>query len=85
MQRAANATAIALAWLAGMGGGDAPQIAPVTPAEFEKIERELVPRKAETWRTIPWRVDLLAARAEAARSGRPLMIWAMNGHPLGCT
>lgn len=37
------------------------------------------------WRTIPWRIDLLAAQREAAASGRPLFVWAMDGHPLGCT
>ena len=25
------------------------------------------------------------AREAAAASGRPIFIWSMNGHPLGCT
>jgi len=37
------------------------------------------------WRSIPWRIDLLAAQAEAAEQRRPLFVWAMDGHPLGCT
>lgn len=83
-----------LAWvlLAGGGGDDgggrvaAPvsPIAPITPAEFEKWMKELVPKGAEPWQTIGWRVDLLAARDEAIEKGRPLFLWAMNGHPLGC-
>lgn len=63
----------------------APQVAPLLPADFEKLMKELVPRGAEPWETIPWRSDLLSARDEAIRSGRPLFLWAMNGHPLGCT
>ncbi|MDP7033757.1 MAG: hypothetical protein QF752_04625 [Planctomycetota bacterium] len=43
------------------------------------------PPAQEKWRQIPWRTDLAASRLEAARLGRPLFIWSMNGHPLGCT
>lgn len=39
----------------------------------------------EPWRRIGWRTDLAAARREAAERDRPLFIWSMNGHPLGCT
>jgi hypothetical protein len=38
----------------------------------------------EKWRKIQWRHDLLQARAESAKLGKPLFIWAMNGDPLGC-
>lgn len=37
----------------------------------------------EAFLDVPWRLDLLAARAEAARAGRPLLLWAGWGHPLG--
>jgi len=67
------------------GEGRDAAVPPVTRAEFERLQRELVPRSDAPWRTIPWSVDLLAARAEAERTGRPLFLWAMNGHPLGCT
>lgn len=57
---------------------------PVDQAEFEKVYAELLPKTTETWETIPWSVDLLAARARSAHEGKPLFIWSMNGHPLGC-
>lgn len=38
----------------------------------------------EKWRKIQWRYDLVAARAESAKLGKPIFIWAMNGDPLGC-
>ena len=57
----------------------------ITPAEFERLHRELVPQAIESWQTIPWKIDLLAARDAARREKKPLFLWAMNGHPLGCT
>jgi len=38
----------------------------------------------EKWRKIQWRHDLWDARIEAAKTGKPIFIWAMNGDPLGC-
>jgi hypothetical protein len=37
------------------------------------------------WRTIPWQTDLLAGQRLALQQEKPLFIWAMDGHPLGCT
>jgi len=54
-------------------------------AEFQKLHRELQPDPKATWRTIPWKTSVLDAQAEAARTGKPIFIWAMDGHPLGCT
>jgi len=39
----------------------------------------------ERWLQIPWRTDLIQARLEAEREGKPLFFWVMDGHPLGCT
>jgi len=71
--------------LAAIGLCATSAVAPVLPAEFDKLMKELVPRGTEPWETIPWRADLLAARDEAIAGGKPLFLWAMNGHPLGCT
>ena len=60
-------------------------VAPLSRAEFERLHRELVPSSPRTWEKVGWRVDLLSAREEARRSKRPIFLWAMNGHPLGCT
>ncbi|MBI3972637.1 MAG: hypothetical protein HY332_15275 [Chloroflexi bacterium] len=37
------------------------------------------------WQSIPWQSDLWEARRLAIRQGKPIFLWAMNGHPLGCT
>ena len=57
----------------------------LTEAEFQKLHRELQPDPKATWRTIPWKTSVLDAQAAAAREGKPIFIWAMDGHPLGCT
>lgn len=52
---------------------------------FAELQRALSPDPATPWRTIPWRIDLLRAQSEAAAQHKPLFVWAMDGHPLGCT
>ncbi len=60
-----------------------------------------VPLRAETlpaWReyilpsgddlayaSIPWHVTFGEGMDAARAEGKPLLMWAMNGHPLGCT
>ena len=39
----------------------------------------------EAWRTIAWRDALGKAVIEADVESRPVLLWAMNGHPLGLT
>ena len=54
-------------------------------SEFLALHRQLQPRQDEVWRTIPWKVSLLEAQRVAAREKKPIFVWAMDGHPLGCT
>ncbi|MSR46215.1 MAG: hypothetical protein EXS13_03975 [Planctomycetes bacterium] len=80
--------ALQFATLAASSDDSAParvrEIPPVLAVEVAKLHRALIPKRDEPWQTIPWQVDLLAAREEAIRTKRPLFLWAMNGHPLGC-
>ena len=57
----------------------------MTVDDFERLHAELQPTGDEVWRSIPWETSLLEAQAVAAEEGKPLFIWAMDGHPLGCT
>ena len=61
------------------------QSSPLDEARFHELQELLTPDPDAVWRSIPWRIDLLAAQAEAAEQKRPLFVWAMDGHPLGCT
>ncbi|QDV09412.1 hypothetical protein Poly30_49700 [Planctomycetes bacterium Poly30] len=35
--------------------------------------------------SIGWRNQFWPAVLEAKKLGRPILLWTMNGHPLGCT
>lgn len=59
--------------------------AAVTQAEFDSLHQSLQPTGEEVWRSIPWETSLLKAQARAAEEQKPIFIWAMDGHPLGCT
>ena len=41
--------------------------------------------RGEAWLEIPWETDLTVARRKAAAAGKPVFLWEMDGHPLGCT
>jgi len=57
----------------------------LTVDEFRTLHPQLQPAPGESWRTIPWKASLVEAQALAARTKKPLFIWAMDGNPLGCT
>jgi hypothetical protein len=59
---------------------------PLTPEQIAKV-RELVRPTADEdkWDRIPWQISLTEAREQAARQGKPILLWEMDGHPLGCT
>ena len=58
----------------------------LSPTQFTALHREVTPRgEGERWAEIPWQTDLTEARQKAAREQKPLLMWIMDGHPLGCT
>jgi hypothetical protein len=53
---------------------------------FQEWKRYLEPKPAEcTFEGIPWRSTFYEAVVEAQEKDKPILLWAMNGHPLGCT
>lgn len=56
-----------------------------TTEEFHRLHKQLQTSDQEPWRTIPWMTSLLEAQNKAAITQKPIFIWAMDGHPLGCT
>jgi hypothetical protein len=59
---------------------------PIAPGQFEALHAILQPKQTEqAWMQIPWRTSLWEAREIAAREGKPILLWEMDGHPLGCT
>ena len=84
-----NRTALSAA-LVGAAALSAPAAGPAmrtpTADEFRRV-RDLVRPCAdeEKWAQVPWQTSLWEARKEAAARGKPILLWEMDGHPLGCT
>ena len=58
--------------------------AQVAPVDL-RLVKEILPKEEEkAWQEIDWKVDLWEARKEAAGWGKPIYLWEMDGHPLGC-
>ena len=53
----------------------------LTPTEFQKLHADLL--QLEKWEGIPWKANLLEARAQAAKEKKPLFLWVMDAKPLG--
>ena len=46
----------------------------------------IAPRAAETrWQEIDWQGSISTGIQAAIETKRPMLLWLMNGHPLGCT
>jgi hypothetical protein len=59
---------------------------PLTPQQFTRLHALIKPAAGEDkWATIPWHTSLWEARKRAAAEGKPILLWEMDGHPLGCT
>jgi hypothetical protein len=54
------------------------------PVPWQELHRQLQPQQG-LWETVPWQISLTIACAMARESDKPLFVWAMDGHPLGCT
>jgi hypothetical protein len=72
--------ALAMAGLAPQSRGGE-----LSESEFRRLQEDLRPGADEAWRAIPWKISLLDAQRAAAQEGKPIFIWSMDGHPLGCT
>ena len=56
------------------------------PMTLEELHAVISPSEDElAWMKIPWMSDLWEARKKATEEGKPLFLWEMDGHPLGCT
>lgn len=61
------------------------EVSALTDADVASLVEELSPAPNRKWREIPWDLSLTNGQAMAAESKKPLFVWAMDGHPLGCT
>jgi hypothetical protein len=79
-----NAFFVAIA-LAASVAASAP--APVLDdASFARWRDTIRPTAEELrWQEIPWRATFWEAVLEGQKKEQPILVWAMNGHPLACT
>ena len=56
------------------------------PSRFEELRDHILPRAEELkWTEIPWRATFWESMVEAQGQDKPILLWAMNGHPLALT
>lgn len=68
------------------GGPPAPAAPAPLTAELAAWRDHILPRPEElAWQGIAWRPSFAEGLRDADRLDRPLLLWVMNGHPLGCT
>ncbi|HTU20097.1 MAG TPA: hypothetical protein VMG10_18680 [Gemmataceae bacterium] len=61
-------------------------VEPLTHEQFADLHLLIQPTEKESrWNRIPWLASLWEARRQAAAKGKPILLWEMDGHPLGCT
>lgn len=62
-----------------------PAAEPIKPHQFAALHSLIRPRADEDkWAAIPWLTNLWQARQRAAAEGKPILLWEMDGNPLGC-
>ena len=86
MKRHTFATFFLAATFSGSMASALKAAAPIEKDDFEKLHQLMQPQKSElAWRQIQWHSTIWDARREAAKVGKPVYLWEMDGHPLGCT
>ena len=54
--------------------------------KYEAYRAAILPDEGErAWEQIRWYPSYAEGLREAADQGKPVLLWVMNGHPLGCT
>lgn len=62
---------------------EAPTLTEENLAEWQRFIQPSGPELA--WQRVRWHRELEFAAEEARELGRPILLWAMNGHPAGET
>jgi hypothetical protein len=67
-------------------GEKGPKTVDLTDANYTKLRDYVHPTADElAWRKIPWVPSVWDGIVEGQKSDRPILMWILNGHPLGCT
>jgi RNA polymerase sigma factor (sigma-70 family) len=55
----------------------------LVPSLEQKVASILPSADEDRWLQIPWRVNIMEARAEALRQNKPVFLWVQDSNPLG--
>jgi len=57
----------------------------LSDAQYASIRKAVLPADGEDeFAKIPWLTSVWDARVKDAKEGKPILLWEMDGHPLGC-
>jgi hypothetical protein len=57
----------------------------LTDKNYDTIRDYLLPKgEEEHWKSIDWRATFWDGVIDAQKEDKPIMLFAMNGHPFGC-
>ena len=57
----------------------------LTLQNLDATLEHILPADSEVrWKNVDWQVSLADGIVEAQKEEKPILLWAMNGHPLGC-
>jgi hypothetical protein len=71
---------------AGIGLSADNNALPQLSAEHAQCRVQVLPNSSEqSYCSIAWRTSVLHGLVDAQKNDKPVMIFLMNGHPLGCT
>jgi hypothetical protein len=59
--------------------------APIPPEQFENVLKQIKPQAGELrFHEVPWLIDVWEARRQAAKEGKPILVWSgAGGAPIG--
>ncbi len=76
---------LAVLTVVAVSSNSARAVDPLSLDQMKELRTLIKPTAGEDpFDTIPWETDLWAARKKAAAAGKPIVLWEMDGHPLGC-
>ncbi|MBZ0138036.1 MAG: hypothetical protein K8I27_16895 [Planctomycetes bacterium] len=58
----------------------------LTDKSYDRIRAHVLPNEdEEAWQKVNWRATFWDGVIDAQKEDKPIMLFAMNGHPFACT
>ncbi len=56
----------------------------ISEERFQTLMSTVQPAAGQKWTSVGWLTSLVEAQHRSVDTGKPIFIWAMDGHPIGC-